>query len=495
MNTNSVRGRVRAFGYNSTGVLAIIQNNTTNTEARFYDSSNNGTTWTQRFAYSTSTTVHQQLLFGRGGYDWWLSEDRLYRVSLDHGTFTLAASASDFGGAALTAINVEDDFVYLGLNCGACASGKSIYRRPVDLSSPWEPYADTMSVNLGYILRVNTQGLRGLTDFSEILPPPETPPPHCLGMADWEILVGGQEGYYSRSRAFGMGLTNASEQQTIIIPDAETTWNPSGGECFGDEHGPYLVRREIIVNDYGINKASELANLANSYLPTKEKSFGGFTVVKFRVGGILRATENAPVPLKPLQAGDEIQLSNTCEGPCKIAGGTWVVDEVLYEFPEGITSVTISRRPAAQVGSYPQGNVRVLGESLAGVGQVFESHWFHPLDPAFKSNTINQDKPGVYDTFKIEHYMGQIPSDIIMVAAKRKIFNWFDDAEVAEAEPLYVPKAGLFDHTQVQGVGFDILRVDEQLIVFQFRRFLFYSESEGKWVFPTERFIKVWLLP
>jgi hypothetical protein len=496
LGTNSVGGRVRAFGYNAAGVLSISQNNNANTEARFYDSANNGTTWTQRFVFTTGNTVHQQMLFGAEGFDWWLTEERLYRVSADHLTFTLAAQSSvDFLSAELTAINVEDGFVYLGIDCASCSTIHSIYKRPVDLSTAWELHADTMVTDLGYLLRVNTQGLLGATDYTVITPPDEEPPPHCLGMLDWEVLIGGQAGYYSRSRAFGMGLNNAGGDQTAFLADAETTWNPSGGGCFGAEHGPYHVRREIIVNDYGINKGSELKNLAGSYLPSKEKSLGGFTVIKFREGGILRATATAPHPYKPLQAGDEIQLGGTCEGPCGIDGGTWVVDEVVYEFPQGISTITISRRPASQTGTYPQGNVRSLGESIAEEGQVFESEWFHPLDPAFKSNTINQDEAGVYDTFKFEHYMGQLPSDIIMVASKRKIFNWFDDAEVAEGSPLYVPKVGLFDHTQVQGVGFDVIRLDEQLIVFQFRRFLFYSDIEGKWVFPTERFIKMWLIP
>lgn len=142
------------------------------------------------------------------------------------------------------------------------------------------------------------------------------------------------------------------------------------------------------------------------------------------------------------------------------------------------------------------GNIRNIGESLAQVGGVYESPWFSVNDAAFAVNPDLADPSKFYDTFQFQHYLGVMPRTITMIAAKQKIFDWYDDAAVIAAQPLYVPRS-FVDLSQVQGVGYNILDVGaaaDNKIAFFFWRYLFYDDLDGEWVRPQDRFIKVWVM-
>ena len=311
-----------------------------------------------------------------------------------------------------------------------------------------------------------------------------TPDDSCdNGIIGWEVSVNGK-GVYSRARAHGMGLNNAGGQFTALLPGSETTWNPALNQ--------FKVRRELIVNDYGINEGPELLNLAKSYLPLPGKEFGGFTTLKIWLAGIPRAGSTAPHPNKIIQAGDRLRIGGAAIP--NVTTGSWIVDYASYEFPKGITTLILSQRPAAQTRPMTFGHIRSIGESLAAVGGVFESKWFSVNDEEFLLDPDRADPTKFFDTFAFEHFLGVLPRTITMVAAKQKIFDWFDRAKVLAAQPLYVPRQ-FIDLSQVQGVGYDIIESDEIRIVFHFLRYLFYDDLEGEWILPQDRFMKIWIMP
>jgi len=86
------------------------------------------------------------------------------------------------------------------------------------------------------------------------------------------------------------------------------------------------------------------------------------------------------------------------------------------------------------------------------------------------------------------------PRTITMVAAKTKIFDWYDNDLVIAAQPLYVPRQ-FIDLSQVQGVGYNVIGWDNTRVVFHFLRYLFYDDIDGAWIRPQDRFIKVWVMP
>ncbi|GAF76528.1 unnamed protein product, partial [marine sediment metagenome] len=122
-----------------------------------------------------------------------------------------------------------------------------------------------------------------------------------------------------------------------------------------------------------------------------------------------------------------------------------------------------------------------------------ESPWFTVQDTEFFANVDAHDADVFYSTFKMEHYMGVIPRTYLVLAAKQKIYDWYDSEKVIEAQPLYVPRQFL-DISQVQGVGYNIVTYDEIQVVFHLWRYLFYDAIDGKWVTPEERFLKIWLI-
>jgi hypothetical protein len=380
-----------------------------------------------------------------------------------------------------------------------CCDPPGVWTRPISLSSGWVTHGDwaTMDADLGYRLYCWPKGLVGASPDRFALPCEDTDAvgdfvPQCIPLLNWQIKVDGQHAFYSRARAQGMGMHNAGQDHAARLPN-ENAWAPSGGD-YGEEGGTYSVRREVIVNDYGINSAEDLDNLATAYLPLDTKEYGGITTITFQVGGIPRAGSSAPVPNKILQAGDRIQFDCSSGSGCGIAEGSWIVDEVRYAFPEGITTVVASKRPAAQVRPMASGNIRNIGESLAQVGGVYESPWFSVNDESFLVDPDLADPTAFYDTFQFQHHLGAMPRIITMIAAKSKIYDWYDSALVTAAQPLYVPRQ-FIDLSQVQGVGYNIIVADETRIVFHFWRYLFYDDLDGEWILPQNRYFKVWVTP
>ncbi|KKL73768.1 hypothetical protein LCGC14_2071590, partial [marine sediment metagenome] len=252
----------------------------------------------------------------------------------------------------------------------------------------------------------------------------DPPDPTVCNPIIWFEVSENAKNIYSRARAFGMGVNNAGGLFTARLPGSETTWNPSQNQ--------FKVRREIILNDYGVNEGLELLNLAQSYLTLPGKELGGFTTLKMWLAGIPRAGGTAPNPNKIIQTGDRLQIG---VGLPHIATGAWIVDSAEYEFPEGTLTLLLSQKPAAQARPLVRGNIRSIGESLAAVGGVYESPWFHATDTAFLIDPARADPTAFYDTFAFEHFIGVSPRTITMVAAKSKIFDWYDDDLVIAAQP------------------------------------------------------------
>ena len=451
-----------------------------------------------------------------GGYQWFLSDLKIWR-----GPDDWSAPPTGYGASGMAPFTASEYFkgitchdgtnLNLGVHDGVpdpgCCSPPGVYTRPVDLSSGWVKHTswDAMDGDLGYRVYPWPGGIAGATVVVPVTPPPdrhEIPceeegaagdtDPQCIPLMSWEISVDGRN-FFTQSRAQGMGMNNPGQDYVAELPDPEI-WAPSSAK-YGEEGGSYNVHRQLIVNDYGVNEADELSNLANAYLTAPEKKWKGITTIRFNIGGIPRAGPTAPTPGKILQAGDEIEFGCGSEIYCGIAEGEWIVDEVRYSFPKGITTVLASRRPAAQAVRTrgTSGNIRNLGETIANEFGVWESPWFSVEDTEFFMNPNAHDADRFYGTFKMEHYLGVIPRTYLVLAAKQKIYDWYDNDAVIAAQPLEVPRQFL-DISQVQGVGYNIVVLDEIQAVFHLWRYLFYDSLDGRWVPPEDRFLKIWLI-
>lgn len=481
-----------------------------------FRSTDDGTNFATYYSENKPFTSNDGLYFLAdcpGGYHWYISETKIWRGPDDWGSAPTGygeSGVAPFGGtenprgiACHDGLNV-DLAIHDSNPAPGCCEPPGVYSRPLDMSGSWTKHTnwDAMDGSLGYRVYPWAQGIQGAT--AVVLPPDRyeldceeeaaagDDQQQCIPIMSWEISVDGKN-YFTRSRAQGMGINNPGEAHMAEIA-SPTTWAPASAE-YGEEGGTYNVKRELIVNDYGINEAAELNTLANAYLLDTDKKWHGMTTIKFTVGGIPRAGALAPVPNKILQAGDQIRFGCGSDIICGIAEGDWVVDEVHYSFPKGITTVVASRRPAAQAVRTrgTSGNIRNLGETIANEFGVYESPWFAITDAEFQVHPNVADPEKFYDTFKIEHYLGVIPRTYLVVAAKQKIYDWYDSTVVEAAQPLYVPRQFL-DIAQVQGVGYNIVVEDEIQTVFHFWRYLFYDAIDGKWVKPEERFLKIWLI-
>lgn len=389
----------------------------------------------------------------------------------------------------------------LGVHSNPVPPESAIWVRPLDLSTGWiaHPSWADMNSDVGYLVYCWPGGILGASEFLDRYEVPcDTPyaagsvDPRCIAIMEWEISVDGKN-FFTEARAEGMGMNNPGQAYVAKLDDPYI-WSPASAE-FGKEGGSYNVRRELVVQDYGINEAGELNTLAGAYLTSPEKKWKGMTTIKFSIGGMPRASATAPTPNKILQAGDQIRFGCGSDTHCGIAEGEWVVDEVHYEFPKGITTVLASRRPAAMAVRTrgTSGNIRNLGETIANEFGVWESPWFTVEDTEFFMNPNAHDADRFYGVFKMEHYMGVIPRTYIVLAAKQKIYDWYDDEVVIAAQPLYVPRQFL-DISQVQGVGYNLVAIDEIQAIFHFWRYLFYDGLDSRWVPPEDRFLKIWLI-
>lgn len=472
-----------------------------------FRSTDDGATWSTFFSETLSANDGVFFLEGCDGNAlYFVSEQRVWKAA------NFADTPATLADDTTSPFAVQQSFMSIDcsdgdtLDLGTFAatpnlgSPVGVYQRPTSLVTGWVAHPDWGSLSPEVWPWV--WGVLGATTV--VLPPDrfelpcEDPAaagdvnPQCIPIINWKLSIDGQHGYYTRARTHGMGMQNAGQGFASQLPD-EGVWNPDVGSI-GDEGGSFNVRREIIITDYGINESEELTNLADAYLPLPTKTFKGITTIEFQVGGIPRARFGSPTPNKILQAGDRIQFSCGSVACAGIVGGAWVIDEVSYEFPKGITTVLASKRPAAHARPFVIGNIRTIGESLAAVGGVFESKWFSTTDDDFLIDPDRADPSAFYDTFAFEHFLGTLPRTITMVAAKQKIFDWYDRDVVEAAQPLYVPRQ-FIDLSQVQGVGYNIIRSDEFRIVFHFLRYLFYDDLDGEWILPQNRFLKIWIMP
>ncbi len=469
---------------------------------RSTDDGANFLTW-----HSEAYSSNDGMFFYEGcGALYFLSEDEVYRALgwaesvstlADTGTAPFGADENFYG------IDCPDtENLVLGVYRVAPAGAPTgIWKRPIDLSTGWtaHPRWDAMNASLGYYVYPWPGGVRGASKFIDRYEAECDEPyaagaldPQCIPIMSWEISVDGKN-WFTHSQAQGMGVNNPG-QAYVAKMDDPYIWAPSSAE-FGEEGGSYNVRRELIVNDYGINEAGELETLAGAYLTSPEKKWKGITTLKFSVGGMPRASATAPHPGKILQAGDQIKFGCGSDVHCGIAEGEWVVDEVHYEFPKGITTVLASRRPAAMAVRTrgTSGNIRNLGETIANEFGAWESPWFTVDDTEFFMNPNVLPADRFYGVFKMEHYLGVVPRTYIVLAAKQKIYDWYDDEAVIAAQPLYVPRQFL-DISQVQGVGYNLVAIDDIQALFHFWRYLFYDGLDSKWVLPEERYLKIWLI-
>ncbi len=444
------------------------------------------------------------------GYLWFIMSESHYRAPdwLTPPTLLGTSGAAPFGGAEyFMGVTCHDGALSLGVVTPVpdpgCCEPPGVYERHISLSAAWVKQTrwDNMDADLGYRLYPWASGILGATPYynpfeqpcDETLPGiPGSPDPYCIPMLSWEISVDGKN-FFTQSLARGMGSNNPGQSFVAELPEPEI-WSPASTK-YGEEGGSYNVHRQLIVNDFGVNEAAELENLGGAYLTSPGKKWHGITTIKYTVGGLPRAGPTAPHPGKILQAGDQIKFGCGSEASCGIAEGDWIVDEVSYEMPKGITTVIASRRPAAQAirTRGASGNIRNLGETIANEFGSWESPWFTVEDTEFFMNPNAHDADKFYGVFKMEHYMGVIPRIYIVIAAKKKIYDWYDNEAVIEAQPLYVPRQFL-DISQVQGVGYNLVGIDEIQAIFHFWRYLFYDGIDGNWILPEERFLKIWLI-
>lgn len=276
---------------------------------------------------------------------------------------------------------------------------------------------------------------------------PPAPPP-CIPPIIVEVTADNMA-IYSRARAFGMGTNNANATTTALVPHMEDTWNPAAGQ--------YFVKREIIANDYGVNAGHELDNLARSYLLTKSSAQHGYITLLVTLAGFLKAI-TGPFLTKPLQAGDSVDIGPGLGMTFNIETGPYIVDNLVYTWPDDISALTVSQRPASLTDGTGGGNVRNIGMASAGEGAIFESDWIDPL------NTFDIGSGTGYPCVTIVHNLGVIPTKVMIVAAKHRIQNWYNTEEVDAAEPLFVTPA-FFYTLRDTWVGYRVLSSDENQMV------------------------------
>jgi hypothetical protein len=287
-------------------------------------------------------------------------------------------------------------------------------------------------------------GTDGGTMIFNLYDPPT--PLVCIPPISVEVTADNMS-IYSRSRAMGMGTSNANETTTALVTHMEDTWNPTAGQ--------YSVKREILANDYGINDANELDNLARSYLLSKTNAQHGYITLLVTLSGFLKAV-TGPFLTKPLQAGDSVDIGAGLGIAFNIEAGPYVVDNIVYTWPEDISKMTCSQRPASLTDAPGAGGVRNIGMSSAGEGEIFESDWIDPLPFA--------DAGTGFPCVIVEHNLGVIPTKVLIVAALHRIQNWYDSAEVDAAQPLFVTPA-YFDVPIQEWVGYRVVSADENRIL------------------------------
>jgi hypothetical protein len=276
----------------------------------------------------------------------------------------------------------------------------------------------------------------------------------------------------------GMGTTNANETTTAEVTHMEDTWNPTAGQ--------YFVKREVLANDYGINDAHELDNLARSYLLVKTNAQHGYITLLVTLSGFLKAI-TGPFLTKPLQAGDSVDIGAGMGIAFDIEAGPYIVDNLVYTWPDDISKLTCSQRPASLTDAPGAGSVRNIGMASAGEGEIFESDWIEPI-------TFDRGTGSGFPCVTIQHNMGVIPTTVLIVSAKTRIQNWYDKLEVDAAEPFFVSPS-FFDTTINRWVGYRVVSSDENRMVIAISELTVSRAipSPEQYSFTFDHFFKVFL--
>ncbi|GAG20701.1 unnamed protein product, partial [marine sediment metagenome] len=244
------------------------------THLYIFRSVDDGTVFSAWYADSRPFSGNDGMYFLEGcGALYFISEHRAYSITGWGAALTTVAdnATSPFGASHIfRGLDCPDGGnLVIGIHDAApdpgCCDPAAIWTRPIDLSTGWveHPKWATMDSDLGYRMYCWPGGVIGATAYADRYEVPADDPrgagdwkPQCIPIMSWEISVDGKS-FYTRSRAQGMGMNNPGQAFTAEIPSPEI-WSPNQSTVHGEEGGAYNVRRELVVNDYGINEAGEL---------------------------------------------------------------------------------------------------------------------------------------------------------------------------------------------------------------------------------------------
>jgi hypothetical protein len=344
-------------------------------------------------------------------------------------------------------------------------------------SSPnFQSLSQRLYEDLGFYLAPGREGILGDVVPSEPEipePPPDgTPvgPSPCVPIISVSPVIDAT-GIYSRVRSYGLGINNASEDTSALIPQRETDWDP--------QQGYYIVRRELQINDYGVTEGEELRNLAYAHLTDPSAKLRGFTSLRVVVPSL--PSDNTTG--KPLQPGDTIVVHDTIAAAYS-QSNEWVVDEYVYKWPEDITEIIASQKSAAMLES-AGGNVRIYGAAFSSEGEYWESDWIPPL----------QVVGGKLSCVEVIHRTGVVPSRILVIAADRPIENWWDDEEVSKNRILFVPP--LHEDPTWGPTGYTVVFSDGYSVVLGIAATLMVTRDKQfpEAIFSAQKTYKVLLFP
>jgi hypothetical protein len=176
-----------------------------------------------------------------------------------------------------------------------------------------------------------------------------------------------QEGIniFSRSRVLGKGLSS-QPSQTLTVPGMEDTWNPAADQ--------FMITRETTSYDDVLAALNDLENRASSHLVTLPSAFRGPAIGQIQVIGVPQdATGVVPIP------GDVIELN---PAPPDLTdpetGNKFVIDQWIYEWPEGLSTYILNRRPRATNVSLLRTLARRGLGLLTKIKNYNDTFWFVP---------------------------------------------------------------------------------------------------------------------
>jgi hypothetical protein len=204
-----------------------------------------------------------------------------------------------------------------------------------------------------------------------------------------------QEGIniFSRSRVLGKGLSS-QPSQTLTVPGMEDTWNPGNNQ--------FMVTRETTSYDDILANMNDLENRATTHLTTLPSAFRGPAIGQIQVIGVPQnAAGVVPIP------GDVIELN---PAPPDLTdsdtGNRFVIDQWIYEWPDGLSTYILNRRPRATNVSLLRTLARRGLGLLTKIKNYNDTFWFTDL-PTSSSLSIS---------VTINHQFGVIPRSVQVYA-------------------------------------------------------------------------------